>query len=136
MRFYVASKFERKADVQRTIDALRRLGHTIIGDWTTHDAEREVGAARERMLTAFAKEDRYAVEHCDVFLLLHDERCRGGFTELGIALANRRRIIVIGGASSFPEKGPIFYADPAVEHYDNTAMFLASIGPVDGEENS
>lgn len=126
MKVYVASKFERKAQVREAIRQLRLAGHTVVGDWTQHTVEGEGKEAAWAMLVAFAKEDRDAVLAADALLLIHDDNCRGGFVELGLAIAARllpwssrveQRILVVGAGDAAPTLGPIFYFLPEVEHY-------------------
>ncbi|HEU4440156.1 MAG TPA: hypothetical protein VFT36_12955 [Methylomirabilota bacterium] len=134
MKVYVASKFERKPEVRDLMHAIRRVGHTVVGDWTTHTVEGEPPENMLAMLRAFAKEDRDAVEACDVFALIHDDNCRGGFVELGIALDYRRwpkeprEVCVIGGKGKAPVLGPIFYALPEVRHFDTAGDFINWLG--------
>lgn len=131
LSFYVASKFERKTQVKALMEELRARSHTILGDWTGHTVEGIADPKRRaNMLTAFAVEDLRAVLRCEVFVLLHDDHCRGGFSELGIALAAGcggfvpKRIFVIGGETRSPENGPIFYHCPQVEHFGSVGEFL------------
>lgn len=132
MRFYVASKFERKEEVKAIMRSLRLAGHTIVGDWTSHSTDGEDPGDVVALLRAFAREDRDSVVAADAVVLLHDERCKGGFTELGVALGARERIgildrphvYVVGGAGAAPYKGPIFYALPEVLHFDAVGDLL------------
>jgi hypothetical protein len=133
--YYVASKFERKPQVKLLIHELRIRGETVLGDWTEHTVEGLYGIERTNALRAFALEDQRAVEHADNLVLIHDDHCRGGFTELGIALGKRnndffgrpRRVVVIGGRDRAPENGPIFYYLPEVEHFATVTEFLADL---------
>lgn len=127
MKVYVASKFERKEEVRQLQHAIRLADHTVVGDWTPHTVEGEVGKDREVMLRAFAIEDRDAVMNANVLVLIHDDNCRGGFVELGIALAlvdDDQYVCVIGGRGKAPDKGPIFYALPEVRHFDTAQDFI------------
>lgn len=129
--YYVASKFENKGVVRALMEELRKRGETIRGDWTSHSVEGLQGVERTNALRAFAIEDRRAVEESDNLVLIHHDNCRGGFTELGIAIGNHawfaergRRVVVIGGYDRAPDLGPIFYLLPDVEHFETVEEFL------------
>ncbi len=132
MRVYVATAYGNREAARAAIRELRLAGHTVVGDWTYHTTEGETESDADMLLRAFAQEDRHAVEDADALLLLHDERGKGSFAELGIAVgAGVRCIVVVGGEDMAPYKGPIFYLLPEVVHVDSV---LAAINYLDEEE--
>jgi hypothetical protein len=118
MKVYVASKFERVPQVREIQKRLQTDGHVIVADWTGHTAKGKTG---EDLVTYFrecAEADEAGVREADAVVLLHDDNCRGGFTELGIALGAGKLCVVVGGRPAAPTKGPIFYFHRRVQHFD------------------
>jgi nucleoside 2-deoxyribosyltransferase len=95
MKAYVASKFEEAplaSDVMRELEA---LGHIITHDWTNENADGLSGGALTTYLRECAERDVKGVVDCDVLVLLNHPHGKGMFTELGIAIARKKRIIVV-----------------------------------------
>jgi hypothetical protein len=107
MKIYVATQFanrEQAADVMRELRARRHV--------VTQDSDAGLaGVERDRYLTACAKRDFHGVRDCDVFLLLDAPECRGAYTELGMALALEKGVVVVDG----PRRN-IFLQIPTVVH--------------------
>jgi hypothetical protein len=117
MKFYVATKWNRKDEAKRVIAALQERGHEITHDWT--EEEDSLGlpdAARAEFYALCAADDVDGVLDADVMLLLHDAAARGAYVELGIALAHGVRVIVVDGLGHPAETCPIFYYLPEVRH--------------------
>ena len=89
MKIYVAAKYEAKEEVRHVYKKLFDAGHTITYDWTQSDENDERGRKHE-----IAIREVLAVETCDAFVLLPHERGKGQYTELGVALANRKPIFI------------------------------------------
>lgn len=117
MRIYVASSYHRKDDVRNLILQLKRARHTITFDWTT-DVDQVLTIGAE----AAALKDYWGVVTAEMIIVLHDDRGRGMGTELGVAVANFKKIIVVG--SKIQEKfgclqrENVFYHLPGVLHID------------------
>lgn len=127
MKFYVAAKYERRLEARDLMRRLRLLGHTVVGDWTYHSVEGLEPDEAQRMLVAFAKEDRAAVEDCEAFAVLHEDNPRSGahLVELGMALGyGSAEAHVIGGEGKAPDRGAIFYLLPDVRHHRDAEEFL------------
>ncbi len=128
MKVYVASKFERVPQVREIQERLKRDGHVIVADWTSHSAAGKRGEDLVRYLQSCAENDAQGVADADAIVLLHDDNCRGGFTELGIAIGYNmalaragvasKIVAVIGGRVRAPDHGPIFYFQQYVRHFD------------------
>lgn len=97
MLVYVASKFENTKVVKSAYAALRESGHTITHDWTEESAEGLTGEALHVYLEECAKKDMEGVQKCDALLLINHPNGCGMYTELGIALALDKFIVVIDG---------------------------------------
>lgn len=118
MKIYVASKFERVPQVREIQKRLMAEGHEIVADWTNHSAAGLKGDQLTRYLRRCAEEDFAGVAAADAVVLLHDDNCRGGFVELGLALGQGKLVAVLGGRTAAPIRGPIFYALPSANHFD------------------
>ncbi|WP_330948776.1 group-specific protein [Virgibacillus sp. MG-45] len=110
MKFYIASTFANKAAVQTLRDGLVRLGFTHTYDWTQN--ERALDA--EALATIGALE-RKAVSACEVFFMLLPAG-KGSHIEFGMALAQKKRIILYAAEPIDPAAAPTFYFDKDVEH--------------------
>lgn len=120
MKVYVASKFENAKEVREAHAALKADGHEITHDWTWEDASEYHGDELIRYLQECAEKDRYGVESADAILLINYARCAGAFTELGLAIAYQKFIVVID--AHHPEKARnIFFYLPKVVHADDLA---------------
>lgn len=95
MKAYVATKFEEASLAKSTMRALEALGHTVTHDWTNENADGLSGDALTAYLRGCAERDVKGVVDCDVFVLLNHPNGKGMFTELGIAIALKKRIIVV-----------------------------------------
>jgi hypothetical protein len=115
MRIYVASKFENTKAVREAYAALQKDGHTITHDWTGENADGLHGEELELYLRGCAEKDVNGVTDGQGFLLLNHERVAGANTELGIAIAHKKFIVVIDG--KHPDKpSNIFFHLPSVHH--------------------
>jgi nucleoside 2-deoxyribosyltransferase len=92
---YVASKFENTTAVREAHDKLIELGHRVTHDWTYEDASKLTGEEREKYMRLCAHKDLDGVKNCDVLLLINYPKCAGAFTELGIAIALHKHIVVV-----------------------------------------
>ncbi len=131
MKVYVASKFERVPQVREIHKRLQADGHVIVADWTGHTAKGKSGEDLVAYLRECAEADEAGVREADAIVLLHDDNCRGGFTELGMALGRGKLCVVIGGRPAAPMRGPIFYMLGKVQHFDTVeaaARFLKWAG--------
>lgn len=109
MRYYLASGLENHARVNVIADALNAMGHVRTYDWTAHGDIRAQGSARMRQV---AQNEINSVANADFVLFLLPGG-KGTHTELGAALAEKRRVIL------WSETGDEFrvengQADPAV----------------------
>ena len=128
MRIYVASKFENTRAVRDVYEVLKEDGHVITHDWTGENADGLTGDAKEAYLQGCADKDVEGVLSADAFVLLNHVNMAGGFTELGMALAAGKFIVVLDGRH--PQKPMnIFYHLPHVHHaksvYDARQMLKA-----------
>lgn len=107
MRVYVASKFENEQAVREAHRLLRERGHIITLDWTGKVA------TEEEPLSHHAQADFGGVASAHALILLHHPNVCGAMTEMGIALALRKDVIVIDA-----DRGPanIFFSLPQVKH--------------------
>ena len=127
MRIYVATSFLNRNEARRVMVLLRAAGHSITHDWTYEDPYGRVGPELQRYFGECAATDVAAVVAADALLVLHHERGRGMLVELGIALADPAKPILVVGAPPF---APIFYALPRVRHFPAIGPALQALGEV------
>jgi len=94
MKVYVATKFEEATLAKRTMEALEVDGHSITHDWTGENSSGKEGEELRKYLLKCALADLNGVKDCDVLILLNHPHGKGMFTELGMALAFGKKVIV------------------------------------------
>ena len=126
MRIYVAAKL--REDVVGSVRALyarlRALGHVITHDWTQSDAPAEATA---EFWTRCAVGDAQGVESADAVIVLHHDKGKGLFVELGMAIALRKKVIAVGNFAHSPEALCIFYWAPGVIRVSDEDAALAAL---------
>lgn len=109
-RLYLAGKWEERALIDEHAKVLEALGYTITHTWF------RPGSEEGWTLAQIAQADLEAVKQADVCIFFFANKLpySGAVTELGIALALRKRIYMIGdGASNniFTHHSDIIRAD-------------------------
>ncbi len=94
MRVYVSTSFANKEEAKEVMEQFRSLGFTISHDWTEEKTEGESGESLKDFLQRCAVLDFQGVQNCDLFFLINDTRAKGAFTELGMAIAYEKAIII------------------------------------------
>jgi hypothetical protein len=97
LKIYVATKFEQAAYAKKVMEALESAGHSITHDWTGEVSEGKEEDELKQFLLKCASADFEGVRNCDLLLLLNHQHGKGMFTELGMALAFNKKVIVIDG---------------------------------------
>ena len=88
MKVYVAGTWENKVFVKEMMNAIEAAGHEITVDWTKH--------VKSDDAVAYAYEDMNGVLSCEVFVFVDPATMsRGKYTELGMAIAAGKSIIVL-----------------------------------------
>lgn len=95
MKFYIASRFDKKKEIKNVMQFLQNRGHTVTTDWTKHKPIKPYSEHQE-IAKDYAIEDMEGVKNCDIFILLSDEAGTGIYIELGVALALGKKIFVVG----------------------------------------
>lgn len=118
MRVYVAGKLKAKEEIQVAQEQVRTAGHEISYDWTRYKGTSPNEAADldlNGVLTADA-----------VIILFTDPKhpYRGSFTELGAALASKKRIFAICPDEQAECRTNCFFHATGVEHVANVADAL------------
>jgi nucleoside 2-deoxyribosyltransferase len=90
VKIYLASKYHTKPRMARYAKELRAVGHQVVSRW--HDATKSVGW-REA-----AVRDTHDVNKCDILVMFTRPFSPSGgrHVELGLALAMRKRVLLIG----------------------------------------
>jgi len=96
MRIYVAGKWSDKVKIKAFMNRLTALGHIITEDWTLHP---DGGPTKSKeLLLADAQADLAGIDSADCFIAILDDpayRYQGTFFELGYAVAQGKRVVVI-----------------------------------------
>jgi hypothetical protein len=133
MKVYVATKWNRRAEAREVMEDLREDGHAITHDWTGEEdpgPETDPDTRRE-FYGMCAAADVDGVLSAEVMVLLHDPACRGAFVELGVALANGTRVIVVDGDGHPEHSVPLFYFLPEVTHVASADEAVALVGSME-----
>ncbi len=107
MKIYVAGKWKERQQVKNIMDRLEARGHTITCDWTKHIAperiEKGEGCFTRDVYNSGHKtygwEDLEGVENCDILVAYMPDPTvfyKGAWIEIGISIAHRKRVIIIG----------------------------------------
>src|SRR3990172_6401581 len=116
MRIYVAAKFEETELVRHFYKILIRAGHIITFDWTRC----ELMGNGDKAVKEVA-----AVETCDAFIIIPHERGKGQYTELGVALASRKPVIVYDKVVS--KAWNVFLHHPACRYVDSQEQLFQQL---------
>jgi len=123
MKVYVATSFTEAPLAKTVMEALEIDGHHITHNWTNENASGLQGDELTKYLTRCALADVDGVERCDVLLLLNNPKCRGAYTELGMAIALKKQVIVVWNLVS-PN---IFFQVPGVSAVDSVGEAMELI---------
>lgn len=117
MRFYVSSGLENIERVTKLLVEVKKLGHVVTYDWTTHGAISKPGEAltpeiKERMKKAAAAELAGVATADILIVLLSSGRGRGTHVELGAALMCGLSVLVVMRPEDIQDRQCIFYYSP------------------------
>jgi hypothetical protein len=116
MKFYIASKLENAPAVRSLRDRLLTLGWSVTYDWTVHGSVQREGAD---VIQIVALAEAAGVEAADVVIVLLPGG-RGTHTELGMAIALKKKIVLCGLLErDFGDDGNTvaFYHHPQVQFF-------------------
>ena len=116
MRTYIATKFENTNEFYKMRELIQSTGHTVTHDWTTEDwaVKRNLDEKME-FREQCAILDFQGVVEADALILIQHEDMKGAYVELGIALANNKHVIIVGGWTPALRHN-IFYEIPGIVH--------------------
>jgi nucleoside 2-deoxyribosyltransferase len=94
MKIYLAGKWEERERIGEYAKRLESTGHTITWRWFDHEIP---GAVPEQCAVL----DKWGVEHADVciYIFEREKAYKGTYTELGMAIAFNKRMILVGNAA-------------------------------------
>lgn len=95
MKFYIASRTKKANQVKEINQKLKSHGHSIIFDWTKQPNLRPYDKNLKKSVS-ISKKSLSAIKNCDFFILLTGRAGTGMHTEFGIALAENKKIFVLG----------------------------------------
>jgi len=117
MKIYISSSCENREAVKTLQRILINDGHEITFDWTIHEDAPESPA----QATQWAMEDVTGVLKADLMLFITPGR-RGAHVELGIGIAMRRPIFILGKYYD-----NIFYRYPTITMFEDLFKILEAI---------
>lgn len=120
MKFYIAGRNSKRNEIKRMQNALINEGHQITVDWTDDKFIRPYSEHKE-LSEKYAKLSVDGVKQCDVFLIISDEAGMGMYVELGVAIALKKKVIVLG------DKNSMFYFYPGIIVKDNFEEMLKGL---------
>ena len=97
MKIYIATALERAGDHNLLRDALRREGHELTYDWTTHGSVKGQGVDRVRSV---ARAEAEGARTADAVVALLPGG-RGTHVEIGIAIGANVPVILVGPRELF-----------------------------------
>lgn len=133
MRIYLAARYVRKAELVHYAAVLRHLGHVCSPRWLYSEHDLPAGAPPEAGLQ-FALEDWQDIQAADCVISFTEApspdtpgRARGGrHVEFGIAVALRKRVLVVGWREN------VFHYLPVVEFHETFDQAASALGPQPG----
>ncbi len=116
MNFYVAGKWEERAEVKKLMNILKSKGHEITMDWTVHEH------ADDGYPEQYSVDDIEGVEKAEAFvgLFINPNSYKGALVELGVALTRCDMVYIIGHAVD----SCIFINPAMVDQFDTIEDFL------------
>ena len=118
MKFYISSRTKHRLQTKELADTLKSLEHSVTLDWTKYPQEIEKDKKESAKISQLMIE---AIKKCDVFILFPDDiGGTGMYVELGIALSENKKIIVVADAI----KKPIFMFHPNIIHVKSEKELL------------
>ena len=101
MKIYIAAKFEKKSEVLALYEKFKSEGHEIAYDWTTHKPIKPYENNQE-IAKEYSDNELKAIENCEVFIYIADEKEMILPMELGAALmlnkaTGKPQIYAVGG---------------------------------------
>lgn len=125
--FYIASRLENAAQVKKMANILTAAGHTHTYDWTAHGSVE--GESEDRIREIASGEIRGVLEAAVVIALLPGGR--GTHTELGAAIALRKRILICAAdEEALQQDGqacPFYWTQQTTHHFGDMADWLPAI---------
>lgn len=131
MKIYVASKFENKPAVRTAMVLLQSAGHSITHDWTVHEDGERGGEELLAFFRLCAQQDFDGVVNADAILVLNHELGKGMFTEMGIAQALGKPVVVVDISRS----NNIFFYLPGVKVCESVIDAISYLGYIDLDHN-
>lgn len=127
MKFYIASRFDKRDEVKKLQKVLADNGHEIVGDWTDHKPIKPYDKNQD-MAKEYATDDINGVKNADVFIILSDEAGTGMYVELGAAITSnilkgKPKIYAVGEHNS----RSMFYFHPSVVRLPDTDGVLEDV---------
>jgi hypothetical protein len=127
VKIYIATRFNRKKEVQKLIKLLKGKDHQIVADWTNHPPIKPYQES-QNLSEEFSVLAVNGIKNSDIFILLSDQGGTGMYAELGLAIGNyiqsgKPKIFVVGDYNS----RSMFFYHPSVTRLSNIKQLIAKL---------
>lgn len=112
MKIYVAGSFGDRNQILQIMKNIEAKGHIVTHYWPLYEVEK-----REKSDMAY--HDIKGVEECDLLIAIMDKPdypYRGSYTEIGAAIAYKKRIVIYCPDEKSNCKTNVFYYYPTIIH--------------------
>jgi hypothetical protein len=97
MTFYTAGPWKDREQVREIAEKLRAAGYTVNSRWLEVEDVADDDPKREQYLREQAINDLEDVFKADALLYVNSRKSEGKATELGVAIASLKPIVIVGG---------------------------------------
>lgn len=110
MKFYVAGKFEKKELILEIYRKLKKLGHEVSYDWTTHKKIKPYDK-NKKLASTYSENELKGISNSEVFVYLTDEKGTTLPMEFGAALMSNKlsKKPLVYAIGEFNNKSPWFF---------------------------
>lgn len=119
MKFYFASRYRHKGKLLKIKEQLEIQKHKVVSSWLTIDSLRPYDEHPKECRAMSARIER-EIKSCDIFILISDKAGTDMFVELGIAIAQKKNIYVVGKWN----KRSLMHFHPQIKHIDTLEEIL------------
>lgn len=119
-KIYIAASYPRKAEALDVAAKMKAMGYCVVSSWL-YENEGYHGEDIDVRMRASARRDLQEIQECDMLVsLVGDDQTHGGrHSELGVALALGKIVIIIGAREQ------VFHWHSAVTVFNNVEEFYA-----------
>jgi len=122
MKIYVAAPWVHKADARAAKERLQRAGFTVTSRWIDFKETQAGYEYPEQVMRQEAMNDVIDVREADALIYLNLAKSEGKATEMGMAIAQEKPVLVIGGKAN-----NVFLHSDYVQHVSSLDEAMARL---------